>query len=265
VEVLVTGAAGLIGRYLRDRLMPPQFTLRLLDVEPIDDAPADRVVHASATDLDAMTGACRGVDAVVHLASIAGEASWQQIRDVNIESTYVAFEAARRAGVRRVVFASSNHAVGFATRDDAPLGDSLFPAPDTYYGVAKATGEALGAMYHHRYGLDVICLRILTCRDRPHDLRSLSTWLSPDDCGRLFAAALSAPSPGFRVVWGVSDNTRRWVSLDAARALGYDPVDDAERFAPALLAEHGEIDITDPVHHRIGGPFTTSAYDAPVE
>jgi hypothetical protein len=124
------------------------------------------------------------------------------------------------------------------------------------YGVSKVLGEALGSLYNDRHGLDVVCIRILTCTDRPRDLRTLSTWLSPDDAGRLFDAALTTPAPGFRIVWGVSANTRRWVSLDGARALGYEPRDDAEVFAAELVAQHGEPDLDAPEHRYLGGPFT---------
>ena len=103
--------------------------------------------------------------------------------------------------------------------------------------MSKVAGEALGSLYHSRHGLDVICLRILTCAERPPTVRSLSTWLSPDDAGRLFEACLTAPAPGFRVIFGVSANTRGgWVSLDEARALGYHPRDDAEAFAAEVIA-----------------------------
>ena len=117
----------------------------------------------------------------------------------------------------RVIFASSNHAVGFTPRSDFPVPDYAFPKPDTYYGVSKAAVEALAAMYHERYGMDAICLRILSCFPRPLNVRMLSTWLSPDDAGRLFEACLTAERPGFRVAFGVSANTRGgWVSLAEA-------------------------------------------------
>ena len=141
--------------------------------------------------------------------------------------------------------------------------DYAFPAPDTYYGVSKVAGEGLAAQYYHRYGMDTICLRILSCFERPRNVRMLSTWLSPDDAGRLFEACLTAPSPGFRVAFGVSANTRGgWVSLAEARALGYEPKDDAEAYAAEVIAAHGEPDPDDPVLAYLGGEFTLPEYDA---
>src|SRR5262249_35367042 len=182
-----------------------------------------------------------------------------------IQGTYVAFEAARRAGVPRVIFASSNHAVGFAPRESFPVPDYAFPAPDTYYGVAKVAGEALAGLYHYRYGLDTICIRVLTCSDKPSSARALSTWLSPDDAGRLFEACLSVPDPGSRVVFGVSANTRGgWVSLREAKALGYNPRDDAEAVAGEVLAEFGEADPSGPVVRWLGGEFPLPGLDGKI-
>jgi uronate dehydrogenase len=260
--ILITGAAGGIGTMLRPRLARPGRTLRLLDTAPLTAGPGEEAVTASVTDLDAMTAACAGADAVIHLAAIADEAAWQPILDVNIQGTYVAFEAARRAAVPRVLYASSNHAVGFTPRSQFPVPDYAFPAPDTFYGVAKVTGEALAALYHHRYRMDTICLRIMSCFERPRSLRSLSVWLSPDDAGRLFEACLTVPEPGFRVAFGVSANTRGgWVSLAEARALGYEPRDDAETHAAEVIAKFGEPDPADPVFAHLGGEFCLPAYD----
>jgi uronate dehydrogenase len=263
--VLITGAAGRIGTMLRPRLARPGRALRLLDVTAVEPAagPGEEAVVASVTDLAAMTAACAGADAVIHLGGQSGEAPWEQIAEVNIHGTYTVFEAARRAGVPRVIFASSNHAVGFTPRERFPVPDYAFPAPDTYYGVSKVAGEALAALYHSRYGLDAICLRILSCFERPANPRMLSTWLSPDDAGRLFEACLTAGRPGFRVAFGVSANTRGgWVSLDEARALGYEPKDDAEAYAAEVIAAHGEPDPADPVFARLGGEFTRPDFDA---
>ena len=277
--ILITGAAGRIGSMLRSRLAKPGRVLRLFDVAPLTPppGPGEEAITASVTDMAAMTAACAGADAVIHLGGIPTEDAWGPILDVNINGTYTVFEAARRAGVPRVVFASSNHAVGFTPRDSFPVADEAAPVPDTYYGVSKAAGEALAALYAHRYGLEAICVRILSCFDRPRDARMLATWLSPDDAGRLFEACLTAPAPGFRVIYGVSANTRGgWVSLEGARALGYEPCDDAEAYAAEVL--HGTRtpaeappppgnewpEHADPVFRFLGGEFTFPSLDAPV-
>ena len=261
--VLLTGAAGQIGGMLRARLARPGRLLRLLDVAPLEARAGEEVISASVTDMAAMTQACAGADAVIHLGGLAGEAPWDRIAEVNIHGTYVAFEAARRAGISRVVYASSNHAVGFSPAAGFPVPDYAFPAPDTYYGVSKVAGEALAAMYHHRYQMDTICLRILTCTDRPRNVRALATWLSPDDAGRLFEACLTVSKPGFRVAFGVSANSRGgWVSLDEARALGYQPADDAEKFAAEVIAASGEPDPADPVLAYLGGEFCLPDFGA---
>jgi uronate dehydrogenase len=259
--IVITGAAGLVGSMLRPRLARPDRTLRLLDVAPLVAGPGEEAIEASVTDMDAMTAACRGADAVIHLAGVPGEAPWPRILELNINGGYVVFEAARRAGTPRVIFASSNHAVGFTPRADFPVPDYAFPAPDTYYGVSKAATEALAALYHYRHGMDAICVRILSCFPRPQNVRMLSTWLSPDDAGRLFEACLTVPAPGFRVIFGVSANTRGgWVSLAEAAALGYQPQDDAEAYAAQIIAEQGEPDpATDPVLQYLGGDFTLPA------
>ena len=277
--ILITGAAGQVGSMLRARLARPGRVLRLLDVTPLAQppGPGEESVTASVTDMAAMTAACAGADAVIHLGGIPTEDAWAPILDVNINGTYTVFEAARRTGVPRVVFASSNHAVGFSPRAAFPVADGAAPVPDTYYGVSKAAGEALAALYATRYELEAICVRILSCFDRPRSPRMLATWLSPDDAGRLFEACLTAPAPGFRVIYGVSANTRGgWVSLDGARALGYEPRDDAEAYAAEVLAgtrtpaEAPPLpgnewpDPADPVFRYLGGEFTLPSHDAQV-
>jgi uronate dehydrogenase len=265
VRVLLTGAAGGIGTVLRGGLPARGWALRCLDVVPVPDVrPDEDHVVADVADLAAMTDATQGVDAVVHLAGISGESTWDSILQANIQGTYAVLEAARRAGVSRVVFASSNHATGFTPRPAAgQLGEFDGPArPDTYYGVSKVAGEALGALYADRYGMDVVCLRIGNASPEPTQPRHLAIWLSPDDGVSLVDAALRAPSPGFAVVWGVSGNTRNWWDLTAARALGYEPADDAEVYAAALVEQFGEPDLRDPVHARVGGEFTLPRYDA---
>lgn len=237
--VLVTGAAGRIGTYLRPRLARPGRVLRLLDVDPVGEEPADgeEVLVGSVCDPETMARATAGATAVVHLAGLASEADWEDLLELNIRGTHVVFEAARAAGVPRLVYASSNHAVGYREDVGGELDDGLRPRPESFYGVSKAHGEALGSLYADRHGLDVVCLRIGTCADEPGDARALATWLSPDDAGRLVEAALAPQVRGYHTVWGVSRNRRRWWSLAAGRAIGFEPRDDAEDYAAGLPDE----------------------------
>jgi uronate dehydrogenase len=258
--ILITGASGKIGGMLRARLARPGRALRLLDVVQPAAAAAGEAVEvlpaASVTDAGAVRRALDGVDAVIHLGGIPVEDTWENILSVNIDGTRTILEQARLAGVTRVVLASSNHAVGFAARADWPDGElpaGLSPRPDTYYGVSKAAMEALGSLYASRFGMDVICLRIGTCEETPPDTRALSTWLSADDMARLAEAAISAQSPGFRIVWGISRNTRRWWSLAEGEAIGYHPQDDAESCADKVPVTG--TDATDRAAGLIGGMF----------
>lgn len=247
--VLLTGAAGLIGTALRTRMVRPGRTMRLLDVAPLGElAPGEEAVRTSITDAASVAAACEGVDAIVHLAGIPGEASFEELQAVNVEGTRNVFEGAREHGVQRVVLASSNHAVGFARKTSEPLPADVPFAPDTWYGWTKTATESMGALYHHRFGIDVVSLRIGTCRVKPPDTRALSTWLSLDDAARLVEASLSTPSPVFTQVWGVSNNTRNWWSPAAGEAIGYHPEDNAEAFAD---------DVTGDPTDLVGGPFTT--------
>jgi uronate dehydrogenase len=254
--LLLTGAAGGVGTFLRERLPAYGYQLRLLDRTPIDDAPD--AVTADLNDTEALAAAVRGVDAIVHLAGLSTEAPFQDILRANIEGTYQLYEAARAAGVGRVVYASSNHAVGFTER---PADGSDVPAetplrPDTYYGLSKCFGENLAQLYADRYGVSTVSLRIGSCFARPRSVRMLDTWLSPDDCGRLVHAALTAPITGHVPVYGISANTRAWWDLAPARKLGYEPQDDSEVFADEVIAEHGPLSPEDPEYRYLGGAFT---------
>ncbi|RKT87636.1 NADP-dependent aldehyde dehydrogenase [Saccharopolyspora antimicrobica] len=257
-RILVTGAAGLVGAMLRTRLARPDRVLRLLDIQPPAAAePGERVElrTAAITGPEAVQQACAGVDAVIHLAGRSREHTWEEILSTNVDGTRNVLEAARKAGVPRVILASSNHAVGFlpvAGAGDEGFPDEAPPRPDTYYGFSKAAMEALGSLYHSRFGMDVICLRIGACSPRPNDERDLSIWLSPDDAGRLFEACLTTPSPGFRVVWGVSRNTRRLLSPTGGEQIGYHPRDDAEDYAAEVVPNRPGTE-----QDYLGASFTT--------
>ena len=265
-RVLVTGAAGTIGTALLarlpglgwdvvavDRRLPSGVTTSGAAIRS-GEGGSVRWVTADVTDPDGLDAAFAGVGAVVHLAGQPTEAPWPVIREANVEGTVQIFEAARRAGVTRVVYASSNHAVGFTPLDhDLPA--DVPPRPDTLYGVSKVFGEALARYYVDRYGFAVACLRIGTFAETPPDRRALSTWLSPGDCARLVDACLRAPDLSYALLWGVSDNTRRTWSLDEAIALGYRPQGDAEVYADAV--EPGAPHESD---RLVGGGFTSPGF-----
>jgi len=242
--IALTGAAGGVGSILSQGL---RRDLRLLDIRP---APGRELLDVR--DLPAVEAALRGVDAVIHLGAVPTEAPFEDILDHNLRGTYNVLEAARRCGVRRVVFASSNHATGMYSCSERVGPDSPV-RPDTYYGVSKAFGEALGRLYAEKWGVSVVCIRIGSCIERPLDRRHLSTWLSPRDAVALFAAALDA-DVSFSIVYGVSANTRGWWDMASARALGYDPLDDAETFAAEVADDPSERFGTQ------GGSFTAPAF-----
>ena len=260
-HVLLTGAAGGVGSFLRESLPGYGYTLRLSDIAPVDGAPDALAVDLS--DRAAVREAVRGIDAVVHLGGLSLENTFDNILSANIEGAYNLYEAVRAEGVRRVVFASSNHVVGFADRPEHPQdGKYLLPVvtpyrPDTFYGVSKCFGESLASLYADKYGVETVSVRIGSCFATPRNTRMLETWLSPADCARLVHAALTAPDVRHTVVYGTSANTRGWWDLAPARALGYEPQDDSEAYAAEVVAEHGELVPGTPEHGFLGGAFTT--------
>jgi uronate dehydrogenase len=225
----VTGAAGTIGSVLRAGLRGRARVLRLMDTVPLEGAEGEEVVQGDVRNLEDARRALAGCDAVVHLAGIANEAAFEEILDTNIRGTYNVFEAARLEGCRRVVFASSNHAIGFYPVGET-IGVDVPVRPDTYYGVSKVFGENLGRLYHDRHGLEVVCLRIGAFLPEPERPRHLSIWLSHGDAVQLVQRSLEAPDVGFLVVYGTSDNRRSWWRRDGWDRIGYAPRDEAEAF-----------------------------------
>ncbi len=258
MHVTVTGAAGRIGRTLVPALIAAGHHVRGIDLVAPDAPWADDVVVADVADDDhALAAVLTGADAVVHLAAHAAESDFETAVHSHIRLTHRVLDQARAAGVGRVIYASSNHAVGFTPRA-AMLSPRTVVRPDTYYGVGKAAAEALCSLYHDRYGLAVACLRIGSFRGRPVTRRHLSTWLSPNDLVRLVEACLRAPDLGFAVVYGISANTRRWWDLSSARQLGYEPLDNAERWAAEIEAIPQTVE--DDLDARyVGGDFARPA------
>jgi uronate dehydrogenase len=257
--VLLTGAAGRVGTLMRELLPGYGYALRPLDVAPVPGAP-DAII-ADLGDRDALREAVAGADAVLHLAGISLESSFEKIMRANIEGTYNLYEAARQADVRRIVFASSNHAVGYTPwpgKDDPLVPVDTPRRPDTYYGLSKCFGEDLAQLYWDKHGIETVSVRIGSCFPEPDSVRMLSIWMSPADGARLFHAALTAEDVGHTVVYGSSANTRLVWDLSPARALGYEPQDDSEAFAARLVEAQGELDPAgNPDHAHLGGLFVT--------
>ena len=259
--IVITGGAGRIGGFLRAGLARPGRTLRLLDaVSPADLTDDEEAFVGSVADDDLVRRAVAGADAVVHLAGIPTEGPWADILDVNVTGSQTVLHAAAEAGVRTVVVASSNHAAGFWERptDGSLLPDDVVPRPDSYYGWSKAAVESLGRLYHERYGLTVVNLRIGWCSRHPYDRRGAEIWLSPDDVGRLVEAAITPTVTGFHTVWGVSANTRSWWSPAGGEAIGYRPQDDSEAYA-------SEFADSEDVHPAaLGGEFVSNPLGHPL-
>ena len=232
--VLITGAAGDVGTHLR-RELAGKYALRLSDRRPLKAQRGERFLKADISRMADAMKITRGVDAIVHLGGYSVEGPWKAILDANIVGCYNVFEAARRNRVKRIVFATSNHAVGFYRRDQT-IDHRVYTAPDGRYGVSKVFGEALASLYAYKYGMQVFCIRIGNVNPEPIDKRRLSIWLSPRDLAQLVSIGIDHPGIQFEIVYGVSGNTRSWYDNSNAARLGYRPQDDAEAYAPAVLA-----------------------------
>ncbi|CAQ02436.1 NAD-dependent epimerase/dehydratase family protein [Clavibacter sepedonicus] len=253
-RIVMTGAAGMAGRGVRPLLRAAGHELVLLDLVDPEPVEGERAVIASVRDTDAVRDAVRGADVVVHLGGISRERPWDDVLAANIDGTRSVLDAARQEGVRRVLLASSTHAVGFHPVPAVPV-DHLPPRPDSLYGVTKAAMEALGSVYADRHAMSVVSARIGTLLDRPTGRRSLSTWLSFPDLARLVEAVAALEEPGHRIVWGVSRNARAWFSPESGERIGYYPEDDAEAFAAGIVdVDDADVDDAD-ANGLIGGEW----------
>lgn len=254
-KLLLTGAAGGLGKALRERLKANCAVLRLSDRQDFGAAGVhEEVVLADLADADAVDAMVRGVDAIVHLGGISVEGPFTPILQGNILGAYNLYEAARKHGVKRVVFASSNHVTGFYRQDQTITADH--PArPDGLYGLSKAFGEDLSRLYFDRYGIETACVRIGSSFPEPKDRRMLATWLSFDDLHRLITACLTTPVLGHSIIFGMSDNAVTWWDNSRARHVGYVPQDSSDVFRDAVYAKTSQPDLSDPVAVYQGGGF----------
>ena len=253
MTVLITGAAGIVGTGLRRELAGDGQRLRLLDRQPVQDLAAheDSVV-ADIGDGPALRSAMQGVRAVIHLAGCTTDAGIDEQIAGNVRGAWNVFEAAREAGVQRVVYASSHHAVGYYPRQRR-IGTEVLLRPDSRYGLTKGFGEQVGALFADKWDLRVLCIRIGFVNDQPVDQRRLSIWCSWRDLAQLVRIGLDHPQLRYAVVYGVSNNTRGFFDNQAAFALGYRPQDDAERFAGQVLATAPPEDPALVGTHTMGG------------
>jgi uronate dehydrogenase len=253
----VAGAAGSIGR-----VVGPGLVARGHEVVGVDLPGQGADLTADLTDPAATEAVVAEVrpDAVVHLAGIPDERSIAESLHSHVVSTAALLDAMVRHDVGRMVYASSNHAVGRTPRGDADLEVATAPRPDTFYGVGKVAAEALLQLYVDRHAIDAVITRIGSFLPQPTTRRHLSTWLSPDDAVRMFAAALTTPSPGHAVLYGISANTRAWWDLEPGRALGYDPQDDAEAWAVDIETLPRTPEDDDEATF-VGGPFATPRFE----
>ncbi|MEM8811592.1 MAG: NAD(P)-dependent oxidoreductase [Pseudomonadota bacterium] len=261
-NVLITGAAGNLGGVLRRGLPDHGFTVRLTDINPIDDLkPDENFKQIDLRDGVAVAGLMDGVDAVVHFGAIPIEDTFGAIIEANIRGTYNVLEAERQAGARRVVFASTNHVIGFHRRTST-IDHHAAHRPDSYYGLSKAFGEDLGRLYADKHGFGVMCIRIGSCLPEPRDARHLMTWISERDLVQLVSVGLRAPDLHFEVVYGMSDNERRFWNNENAYRLGYKPEDRSQDHAERIMAL-AVPENADPVALQFqGGVFTSAGFDS---
>ena len=254
-KLLLTGAAGGLGKALRERLKANCTVLRLSDCVDFGAAAAgEEVVMADLADAEAVDSMVKGVDAIVHLGGVSVEGPFAPILQANILGVFNLYEAARKHGVKRVIFASSNHVTGYYRQSETITADHP-PRPDGMYGVSKAFGEDISRLYFDRFGIETACVRIGSSFPEPKDRRMLATWLSFDDLHRLITACLSTPVLGHSIVFGMSDNAVTWWDNSRARHIGYAPQDSSDVFRDAVYARTASPDLTDPVAIYQGGGF----------
>ena len=255
MKIVLTGAGGRLGSYLREPLA--KLSDELVSSDIVDGIgklyDGESYVRADLSNFDDIHALLKGADMVVHFGAYVDEADFNTILGPNIIGAYNIWESASQHKVRRVIYASSIHAVGMHSKMDF-IGTDAPHRPDTFYGLAKCFSEDLASLYWDKRGVESVCMRILSCA-QVNNARALGSWLSYDDLIQLVTQSISTPTTGFCVVYGVSNNDRATVNNANASFLGYRPNDNAEQFAAEVLAEEPLQDVTDPRHIYQGGPF----------
>lgn len=256
-KIVLTGAAGRLGSYLREPIS--KLADELVSTDIVDDIgtlyPGESYLQGDLASLDDMMRVLKGADMVVHMGAYADEGPFEKLLGPNFVGAYNIWEAAYQNGLRRVVYGSSIHAVGMHPKNEF-IGTDVRHRPDTFYGLAKCFAEDLGSMYWDKRGLESVHMRILSCA-QVTNARALGSWLSYDDLIQLTQRCIETPVTGFSVVYGVSNNDRVPVDNANASFLGYRPTDNAEQFAEKILADEPPMDPRDPGHMCHGGPFAS--------
>ncbi len=257
-KIVLTGAAGRLGGYLRAPLARKCTELVSTDIQPEIGAlnESERFVQADLADYAAMAELIEGAEMVVHFGGHPDEKPFDDILHANIIGCYNVWQAAHKTGVRRIIYASSIHAVGLYPKNQAITVDTEH-RPDSFYGLAKCFAEDMAKLYWDKKGLEAVCLRILSCATVTNS-RALGSWLSYDDLIHLVERAIDTPVTGFSVIYGVSNNDRSPVNNSGAAFLGYKPKDNAEQFATEILGSAPPADPRDPDQMMHGGPFATT-------
>lgn len=259
-RVLITGAAGALGKILRTELAGYAPNLRLSDIADLGSAGAgEETVVCDLADGAAVSELVKDCDFIVHLGGVSIEDTFEKILQANIRGTYNIFEAARKHGRPRILFASSNHAIGFHDRETR-LDSTAQQRPDSIYGVSKCFGEALGSYYYDKFGVENVCARIGSCFPEPKDRRMLATWLSGADFVRLVKCVAEAPRVGHTIVYGASANRQQWWDNRHAAFLGWIPQDSSEQFRAKVEAATPHPVPDDPAVRYQGGSFAAAGH-----
>lgn len=255
-RLLITGAAGGLGSEMRKRLAHMADILRLSDFADMGAAAAsEEIVQCDLGDKAAVEALVEGCDGIVHFGGKSVEGTWDVIRNANIEGVFNLYEAARKHGMPRIVFASSNHAIGFY-RQDRKIDNTVYPRPDGLYGVSKVFGEAMASMYHDKFGQETAIVRIGSSFPAPMDHRMLSSWLSYADFVRLIERVFDVPKLGCPIIYGASNNSATWWDNSNVNWLGWRPQDDSEQFRADLDARMEKPAADAPQVVYQGGTFT---------
>ena len=257
-RLLLTGAAGGIGQAIRHRVAEFARHVRISDlpgVMPSEAAPHEEIVPCDLADRQAVDALAQDCDAILHLGGVSVERPFEEILEANIKGVFNLYEAARRQGVKRIVFASSNHVTGFY-RQDERIDATARKRPDGYYGLSKSFGEDVAQMYFDRYGIETVSIRIGSVFPEPKDRRMMASWMSYDDFHDLLRRSLFTRGVGHTIVFGMSANAHTWWDNRCAAHLGFTPRDSSEQFREKIEATPSPAP-TDPVAVLQGGVFTT--------